>query len=184
MTERVCVFIDGSNFYHACRSQLGRTDIRIGDLARWLVGAERTLIRTYYYNCPLPPDAPEEARRSQNRFFNALHRTPYLELRLGRLAQRESTCPSCRARQVRWVEKGVDMKIGIDMAQGAARGLFDTAVLVSGDADLAEAVRATKDTGRHVEVASFAGHFADELAQAADVSRLLTAPDLRRFIAR
>ena len=184
MTERVCVFIDGSNFYHACRSQLGRADIRIGDLARWLVGAERTLIRTYYYNCPLPPDAPEEARRSQNRFFNALHRTPYLELRLGKLAQRESTCPSCRARQVRWVEKGVDMKIGIDMAQGAARGLFDTAVLVSGDADLAEAVRATKDTGRHVEVASFAGHFADELAQAADVSRLLTAPDLRAFLAR
>ena len=134
MPERVCVFIDGSNFYHASRSQLGRTDIRIGDLARWLVGAERTLIRTYYYNCPLPPDAPEEARRSQNRFFNALHRTPYLELRLGKLAQRESTCPSCRARQV--------------------------------------------------EVASFAGHFADELAQAADVSRLLTAPDLRPFLAR
>ena len=50
--------------------------------------------------------------------------------------------------------------------------------------DLAEAVRATKDTGRHVEVASFAGHFADELAQAADVSRLLTAPDLRPFLAR
>jgi uncharacterized LabA/DUF88 family protein len=76
------------------------------------------------------------------------------------------------------------MKIGIDMAQGVARGLFDTAVLVSGDADLAEAVRAAKETGRHVEVASFAGHFADELAQAADVSRLLTAPDLRAFLAR
>lgn len=68
MPERVCVFVDGSNFYHACRSQLGRADIRIGDFARWLVGAERTLIRTYYYNCPLPPDAPEEAKRSRTAF--------------------------------------------------------------------------------------------------------------------
>lgn len=26
---RVCVFIDGSNFYHSCRVNLGRTDVKL-----------------------------------------------------------------------------------------------------------------------------------------------------------
>ena len=39
MTERVCIYIDGSNFYHLCRENLGgRTDVRIGGFAAWLVG--------------------------------------------------------------------------------------------------------------------------------------------------
>lgn len=38
---RVCVFIDGSNFYYACRDNLGgRTDVNFGSFATFLVGAE------------------------------------------------------------------------------------------------------------------------------------------------
>lgn len=38
---RVCVFIDGSSFYYACRDNLGgRTDVNFGSFATFLVGAE------------------------------------------------------------------------------------------------------------------------------------------------
>lgn len=87
---RVCVFIDGSNFYYACRESLGgRTDVNFGSFATMLVGVGRSLVRTYYYSCALPPDSDEAARRSQQRFFTALQRVPYTELRLGKLVKRD-----------------------------------------------------------------------------------------------
>lgn len=83
---RVCVFIDGSNFYYACRENLGgRTDVNYGSFAAFLVGPSRHLVRTYFYSCALPPDHDENARRAQQKFFIALQRIPYTELRLGRL---------------------------------------------------------------------------------------------------
>ena len=180
MPERVCVFIDGSNLYHLCRENFGRTDLNIGMFAQWLVGPNRTLVRTYYYNCPLPPDHPPEKVSAQQRFFGKLARTPYVEVRLGKLVQRTGhPCAKCGDQNVRWVEKGVDMRIGIDMLSAASRNLYDVAVLGSGDGDLAEAVRAVKDLGRHVEVTGFTNGTAYELVQAADVLRKVTTADVQ-----
>jgi hypothetical protein len=74
--ERVVVAIDGSNFFHACRKSFARTDVHLGSFVGFLVGSERTLVRTYYYNCPLPASADVGAQRAQERFFGALHRIP------------------------------------------------------------------------------------------------------------
>lgn len=53
--DRVAVFIDGSNFYFACRDNLGRTDIDLGKFAVWLVGTDRQHVRTYYYTAHCHP---------------------------------------------------------------------------------------------------------------------------------
>lgn len=47
------------------------------------------------------------------------------------------------------------MRLGIDMLSAISKSLCDTAILVSGDGDLAEAVQAVKNLGHHVEVVSF-----------------------------
>jgi uncharacterized LabA/DUF88 family protein len=182
---RVCVFIDGSNLYHACRENLGgRTDLNLGAFSSWLVTPSRQHVRTYYYNCPVRPDAPPEAQKTQQRFYGMLYRTPYFEVRLGKLVPREAHCDGCNTTRQIWTEKGVDMRIGIDMLSGAIKNLYDTAILVSGDADFAEALRAAKETGRHVEVASFVPSRAYELLQVADVCRDLIAADLRPLLVR
>lgn len=178
---RVAVFIDGSNFYHCCRSSFGRSDVDLGAFANWLVGDNRQLVRTYYYNCPLPPDHPEEERRKQQKFFGALARVPYLEVRLGRLSQKQTTCPHCHKPFQRYVEKGVDMRIGVDMLSLASKNLVDVEVLVSGDADLSEAVRAVKELGKHVELAALPVGRAYELVQVADVVKDIAADDIRSF---
>lgn len=164
---RVCVFIDGSNFYYGCRQNLGRSDVNLGAFAELLVTPARNLVRTYYYNCPLPSDAPEDERRAQQKFFSALKRTAYLEVRLGKLVRREIVCPSCGDRRTRYQEKGIDMRIGVDMLSGASKNLYDVAILVSGDGDLVEAVKAVKDLGKHVELATFPIGRSDELVTAA-----------------
>lgn len=181
---KVCVFIDGSNFYHACRQNLGRTDVNIGAFAELLVGPTRQLVRTYYYTCRLPPDAEEPQRKSQESFLSALQRTPYLEVRFGRLVRREVHCNACGDRHQRYQEKGVDMRIGVDMLALASKNLYDVAVLVTGDGDLVEAVRAVKDLGKHVELATFPIGRSDELVTVADVVTELSLGDVSPLFLR
>ncbi len=98
--------------------------------------------------------------------------------------KRDIVCPACNDHREKWVEKGVDMRVGVDMLSGAAKDMYDTAVLVSGDGDLTEAVIAVKELAKHVEVASFPLGRAYALVQAADVSRDLTAAEVRPFFLR
>lgn len=184
MAERVGVFLDGANFYHQSKENLGRTDVDLGAFAEWLVGPTRTLVRTYYYTVRLTPDHGQEQREKQQKFLGALDRIPYLEVRHGKLVRRDVVCDACGDRQQKWVEKGVDMRIGVDMLTAAAKDMIDVAVLVSGDGDLAEAIRAVKELGKHVEVAAFPRGRAYELVQVADVSRDLEAGELKPFLLR
>jgi uncharacterized LabA/DUF88 family protein len=100
------------------------------------------------------------------------------------LVRRDVECEACHDKRVRYQEKGVDMRIGVDMVAGASKGLYDVAVLVSGDGDLVEAVKAVKDLGRHVELATFAKGRSDELAAAADVINELTVADMKPLLLR
>jgi uncharacterized LabA/DUF88 family protein len=172
------VFIDGSNFYKSCQRNLGRTDVSLSGFANLLVGTTRDLVRTYYYMSRLPADAPRESRESQERFIKTLHRLPYLEVRYGKLVRREDECQSCGAKHERWQEKGLDMRIGVDMVALATKNNYDVAILVTGDGDLCEAVQAVKDIGKHVEVATFRNGRSDELAQVCDVVTELTTADM------
>ncbi len=76
-------------------------------------------------------------------FFSALDDVPYLTKKLGRLEKRGDT----------WVEKGVDVRIAVDMLSMAIKNLYATAILISGDGDFASVIEAVKDLGKHVEVA-------------------------------
>lgn len=181
---RAAVFIDGSNFYHACRDSFGRTDVDIGKFAQWLVGPSRDLVRTYYYTAPVPPDRDQATKDQQARFFGALARIPYLEVRFGRLAHKDVYCGKCGQTTQRYVEKGVDMHIGVDMLSLASKGLLDVAILVSGDADLADAVRAVKELGKHVELGALASGRSWELVQVSDVVREISARDMEPFFLR
>lgn len=153
--ERVSVFIDGSNLYHGLKNLLGRTDLDFARFLQWLVGG-RKLVRAYYYNAPVPVRQDPQRAKHQQRFFDALRRIPYLDVRLGRLEPRGDT----------FVEKGVDIGIAVDMLSMAFHGAYDTAILVSSDGDFAKVIRAVCDLGKHVEAVCF--HKAYHVKQAAD----------------
>ena len=142
--ERVMVFIDGSNFYHAVKEQHGKTKIDFTHLVRSLASADRHLVRAYYYNAPVnAAEVPDQAK-SQQKFFSYLKHLPYFEVRLGRLEKRQSGAV---------VEKGVDVRLATDMVAAAYEDRLDVAILVTGDGDFADAVQIVKNLGKHVEVA-------------------------------
>ena len=157
--ERVAIFIDGSNFYHGLKTYIGRTKLDFYEFSKLLCGSSRRLIRTYYYNAPRKKEEGDgEKYKSQQKFFTRLYNTPYLQVRLGRLEVRGDT----------FIEKGVDIFLAVDMLKYAYNNNYDTAILVSGDGDYAEAVGAVKDLGKYVEHAYFKGAPTESLKRACD----------------
>lgn len=163
MAERVAVFIDGNNLYHALRSDIGRTHLDFAQFVTKIIGGRR-LVRAYYYNASARREDDEQRWREQQSFFNYLRELPYFEVQLGRLA---GTPGSLR-------EKGVDIMMAVDMLTMAQRDNYDTAILVSGDGDLAYIVKAVKDYGKHVENVITQRSQSRQLRYACDTRTLLT----------
>ena len=67
------------------------------------------------------------------------------------------------------VEKGVDVMLATDLVTRAYEDQYDTAIVVSGDADFYPALQAVKDTGKHVELAAFETNISAEAARTTDV---------------
>ena len=160
--ERVCIFIDGSNFYHGLKHNIGKTNVDFYALSSLLCN-NRKLVRTYYYNAPLNKDENEERYKSQQRFFTMLRNTPYLEVKLGRLVYRNGIP----------IEKGVDIYLAIDMLKYAYNNTYDTAILISGDGDFVKAVSAVRDLGKHVEHAYFKTGESTHLRESCDFRIIL-----------
>jgi len=148
MTERVMIFIDGSNLYHSLKNHFNRTDLDIGRFCRKLLN-RRQLIRIYYYNARVGQKQEPELYKQQQAFFAGVNAIPYTELRLGRLVY-TNQWPN-----VPPYEKGTDVQLATDMITHSYKGNYDVAILVAGDNDFAGAVQAVKDNGKHVEVALF-----------------------------
>ncbi len=162
MANRVAIFIDGSNLYHALKSNFNRYDLNFTEFVNKLCGT-RPLFRAYYYNVLQDAVQRADAHRDQQDFLAALRETPYLEVRLGgtKLAQGVT------------VEKGIDVMLVTDLLNFAWRDLYDVAVVVSGDADFAYALQAVKNLGKYVEIACFESNVSRDLLDVADSKQVL-----------
>ena len=146
-TDRVMIFIDGSNLYHSLKNFFKRTDIDMGKFCNKLL-EKRRLIRIYYYNARVGYKEEPERYRDQQKFFNSVTAVPYAELRLGRLVY--NNWPSAPP-----YEKGVDIQLATDMITHSFKDNYDLAILVAGDNDYVGAIQSVKDNGKNVEVALF-----------------------------
>ncbi len=162
MSDRIAIFIDGSNLYHALQANFKRHDLNFAEFASKLAGP-RQLFRTYYYNLLQDPAQWPDAYREQQEFLDNLRKTPYLEVRLG----------GTKISQGVPVEKGIDIMLATDLLHFAWIDLYDVAILVSGDSDFAYALQAVKNMGKHIEVAYFERSVSRDLLDVADERHLL-----------
>ena len=162
MEDRVAIFIDGSNLYHALQNNFKRHDLNFAEFAKKLCG-QRRLSRVYYYNVLQDPEHWPDAHKEQQEFLDSLRKMPYLEVRLGGIKLSQGV----------QVEKGIDIMLATDLLHFAWNGLYDVAVLVSGDSDFAYVLQAAKNIGKHIEVAYFERTVARDLLDVADYYHLL-----------
>ncbi len=122
------------------------------------------LLRTYYYDCPSyqgdPPTPEQAARVSRDRkFFAALNRLNSFTVREGRLVYRGQN----------YVQKGVDLLLGLDFALLSAKHQITHAAVVSGDSDLIPALEVAQQEGIKTWLIHGPEHsYARELWQKAD----------------
>ena len=146
-SDRIMIFIDGSNLYHSLKDYFRRTDIDIGRFCHKLL-EKRRLVRIYYYNARVGRREEPDRYHDQQAFFNSVGAIPYCELRLGRLVY------------INWpntppYEKGVDIQLTTDLLTHSFKDNYDVSILVAGDTDYVGALQAVKDNGKNVEVALF-----------------------------
>ncbi len=146
MPNRVAIFIDGAYLDNVLRAEFGTARIDYQALSTALTGASE-LLRTYYYDClPYqgnPPTDEERARySSRRRFITALEQLPRYAVRLGRLARRYDA-----SGMVRFEQKQVDLLLGVDLVQLAAKRIIQEAIIVAGDSDFIPAIAAAKNEG-------------------------------------
>ena len=183
------------------------------DIAAWFRDlaaghlAGQSLDRVYWYDGAF--DASDHRYSGQRRAFNAIAQTPDLELRLGYLVERRSPLehpimaalastevglgltPGSLLTEFRkhWQfrpqleQKGVDTLLALDLVNFANRSASGTAVLITGDLDLVEAVQQARSLGVMVLIATpNQNTVARELKQSADGVFNIAHADLRRML--
>jgi uncharacterized LabA/DUF88 family protein len=165
--NRVCVFIDGSSFYFGLKRNNRITRVDYHQFSKAIVGPDRELVRTYYYNAAYDAALSPEQRKGQQPFLESLYRTPYLELRLGRIIP---------LREGGFREKGADVLLAADLIYYANKKFFDTAIIITEDSDFAPVLSQLKDVGPHVELGLFRDSQPRDLVSAAD--RIISLEDV------
>ncbi|MCD6493010.1 MAG: NYN domain-containing protein [Archaeoglobaceae archaeon] len=153
--DRVMIFIDGSNLFHACKNFRNGFKVDYEKL-RNVLAAGRKLIRAYYYGSF--NSFKKEVADRQKKFFQALQEMGF-----------EVVDKPLRKRNESYViEKGVDIVLAVDMLSLAFRDAYDIGILVSGDADFVRAIEVVKYLGKRIEVAMFRNNLSSELRRKAD----------------
>ena len=168
-----------------------------------------TFLRAYWYDASF--EQGHDHADGQRRFFAALAQTAGIQLRLGRIVEHRPWFePGIREALRRtanglgldpsslmeefdrnWTfrperrQKGVDTLVALDLVRLASRRVFDTAVLISGDRDLSEAVRAAQELGSRVVVATPDRYcVARQVIELADIVLEIDEEGLHRILPR
>lgn len=141
------IYIDGGYLDKILQQDHPGARVDMEKLAR-RIAQEDELLRAYYYHClPYQSDPPTDDERqrfgAKRRFIDAISHIPRFEVRLGKL-QFQGTSEDSRPI---FVQKRVDMMMGVDMALLAVKHRVGRVALLTGDSDAIPAVEAVKPEG-------------------------------------
>ncbi len=143
--HRVRAYIDGFNLYYGMHTAYGRQYLwlDVQALAHGVLKPGQQLDRVTYFTARLRQQGDTFIR--QTRYLEALSAyCTCLDIVEGRFQKKRKRCWACGAKWISYEEKETDVSIAISLVEDAARGAYDTALVVSGDSDLCPAVRAAK----------------------------------------
>jgi uncharacterized LabA/DUF88 family protein len=152
--NKTTFLIDGFNLYHSLKRadrDLGRACTRWLDLRAlcasflYAIGNNAQIEEIYYFSAlakHLEATHPEVTQRHL-KYIKCLEATGVI-VELGRFKPKDSWCPHCNISSVKYEEKETDVAISVKLMELFFQNSCDTAVLVTGDTDIAPAVRTAK----------------------------------------
>lgn len=183
--EKVAIYIDGGNTYRRLKDvgipeKSSRFDFSA--FVKHLVGERELISKRYYVGVVKNFDNSakgEQMVKSQQTFLNGLTEQGF-EIKFGRIMYDGGAIR----------EKGVDVKLSVDLVVGAVDNIYDTAIVISSDTDLIPAIKyIRKAKKKFVEYIGFGTKNGDDkrrqpsfgMIKESSVSRIFSQTDLVRF---
>jgi len=169
---RVAIYIDGSNLYHKLKDfgVIKTSKFNYLALCNFLAGDRKIIPCRYYVGVVRAKDDDKFAqamRSEQQRLFSNLKNQGFC-VKQGYLMENNG----------KFHEKGVDVKIAVDLLVGAYDDLYDVAILISSDTDLIPVISKIKHLNKRVEYIGFAHNPSIALQKIANNFILLTKNEL------
>ena len=167
--QRVMIYIDGFNLYYALKTK-GWQRYYWLDLHRLsgnLLRPYQHLVAVHYFTATVLGNRNKSKR--QNIYLEALATLPDLHIHYGYFLPKDITCDQCGATWQTYEEKMTDVNIAVRLLDDAQDNMFDIAIVISADGDLAGPLRAVRERypGKRVIVAFPPGRYSDNLCRAA-----------------
>lgn len=174
-TQRIKLFIDGSNFFFYCK-EIGIPSYPKFDfekLVKYLLKNRKLVGKTYYIGAiRAKPNDPKVLKMmaKQMSFFSYLKKNGW-KINKGYLLRSKG----------KHHEKGVDVKLALDLVLGAVDDEFDVAILLSSDTDILPAVEQVQLRNKSVEYVGFNHRPSFAMSAKSKKKILLTKSDLETF---
>ena len=175
--DRVAVYIDGGNTYRRLKDlgipeKLARIDYSA--FIENLVGERGLVSKRYYIGIVKNVDDSEKAEKmvkDQQKFLSYL-KTEGFEVKYGRIMYDGGNIR----------EKGVDVKLAVDLVIGATDNLYDTAIVISSDTDLIPAIKyVCKAKKKSVEYIGFGSSPSLGMIKESSIPRVFSNIDMVKF---
>ena len=174
--EKVVVYIDGGNTYRKLKELGIPKDGKKFDYSAFvnhLTGERELISKRYYVGIVKNHDNSKKSAdmvKSQQKFLSGLENEGFA-IKRGRIMY--------DGKRIR--EKGVDVKLSVDLVIGAVDNLYDTAIVISSDTDLIPAIQYVRNgKNKQVEYIGFASNPSIGLIKSSK-SRLFAESDLMSF---
>jgi uncharacterized LabA/DUF88 family protein len=142
--EKSLVLIDGQNVIKGCMTycELNRIKKKVDYVKLINTLSENTnLLRAYFYDA-----IQEKVNRNKEQFLYALQKKG-IQLRTKTLKNRSIVCNKCGNKEIKTIQKGVDVSLATDILRHAWQNTCDICIIVSGDEDYKDAIECVKDKG-------------------------------------
>jgi len=175
--ETVAIYIDGGNLYRSLKNMgIPQKSTRVNYTAfiEQLVGDRKLFSKRYYVGIVRNVDNTEKGEKmvkSQQKFLESL-RSEGFDVKPGKIMYDDG--------KIR--EKGVDVKLSVDLVIGAVDNLYDTAIVISSDTDLIPAIKyVIKYKSKKIEYIGFGMNPSLGMIKESSVSRIFSNTDMINF---
>ena len=178
------MFIDGGNFYFKLKKLTLNTSFRISlidfsfrNFSDWLVSSNQLLEIRYYIgaiNRQHGNQKSEKLYADQQRLIGKLQQQD-VKITLGQIIRHPDKT---------YHEKGVDVRLAVEMIKFARQDKYDIAYLLSSDTDLVPAVEEVRNIGKEVCYVGISKGQSFGLSKTANDVNLLRTEEIKQFFSK
>ena len=143
--KRSIFYIDGFNLYFGLKSKGWRRYywLNLQEMCQRLLKEDQKLVKVRYFTARIT-NAPEDKRKRQLTYLEALETLPLVEIHYGTYLSSKQQCLKCGNIFYKYSEKKSDVNIAVKLLTDAIDNIYDLAFLISADSDLVPTVEAVK----------------------------------------